>query len=41
LLMIMNTMSQRQRSSSSSKEVSQELNWDETEDPYCVAQPRW
>jgi hypothetical protein len=30
-----------QRTSSSSKGRSQELNWDATEDPNCVAESRW
>jgi hypothetical protein len=39
LLMTTETMSQRR--SSGSKVVSQELNWDEIEDPDCVAESGW
>jgi hypothetical protein len=41
LLMTIVTMSRRWRNSSSSMEVSQELNWFKTEDPDCAAEPGW
>jgi hypothetical protein len=41
LLMTIQTMSESRRRSSSTKDRSQELNWDAIEDADCVAESKW